>query len=211
MTEQEGVTKYDLKFSPSAPLDTALLQELNHWRSILTKLELIGRHAHRYQGIGFGNLSRRLHPGKLDFAVTGTQTGHLAQLDERHYAIVTHCDALANRLTAKGPIAPSSESLTHGQLYTLLPKVNFAFHVHSPDIWRAAERLDIPTTQPNAAYGTPEMVTEVERLLKEKDIASRRIFSMGGHEDGVISFGASADEAGTTLLTYLKRSTETSA
>jgi L-ribulose-5-phosphate 4-epimerase len=205
MNEQEGVTKYELHFTPSSPLPSAQLTELNAWRARFVRLELIGCHAHRYGGIGFGNLSKRLRPGAPSFAVTGTQTGHLPSLDERHYCVVTECDAGANRLSATGPIAPSSESLTHGQLYALAPNIHFVFHVHSPDIWRAAAALGIPTTHPHVAYGTPEMVTEVERLMIQTDVPQRQIFSMGGHEDGVVSFGATAEEAGTTLIRYLER------
>jgi hypothetical protein len=34
-------------------------------------------------------------------------------------------------------------------------------------------------------------------------VAARGIFSMGGHEDGIVAFGPSADAAGATLLAAL--------
>jgi L-ribulose-5-phosphate 4-epimerase len=40
-------------------------------------------------GIGFGNISQRLAPSNGLFVVSGTQTGHLPQLNAQHYAIVT--------------------------------------------------------------------------------------------------------------------------
>lgn len=43
----------------------------------------------------------------------------------------------STRLVVEGPIAPSSESLTHGQLYALDRDSRFVFHVHSPELWRA--------------------------------------------------------------------------
>lgn len=198
--EQEGVTKYELHFTPGPALDWATLAELDAWRTLLVRAGLIGRDPQRYGGVGFGNVSRRLDPQGTRFAVSGTQTGALARLDASHYSIVTHCDAAANRLDAEGPIAPSSESLTHGQLYALDPDIRFIFHVHAPELWRAAARLGIPTTAAHAAYGTPAMVAEVERLFRETDVRRRRLFAMGGHEDGVVGFGASAARAGVMLF-----------
>jgi hypothetical protein len=203
MTELEGVTKYELQFTPSAPLAQTNLAELNGWRTLLFRLGVIGQNPERYGGVGFGNLSMRLAPGSARFAVTGTQTGHLPVLEARHYAIVTACDAAANRLTAEGPIAPSSESLTHGQIYALDARVNFVFHVHAPELWRAAPRLALPATDAAAEYGTPQMVREVERLFLHSDLPALRLFTMRGHEDGVVSFGATAEEAGIVLLRNL--------
>jgi hypothetical protein len=40
-------------------------------------------------------------------------------------------------------------------------------------------------------------------LFRETDVNHRRIFSMAGHEDGVISFGETADDAGSILLRAL--------
>jgi hypothetical protein len=52
------------------------------------------------------------------------------------------------------------------------------------------------------------MAYEVQRLFDETDLANRRIFSMGGHEDGVVSFGQTAEAAGTILLDALAASLE---
>lgn len=201
MQEREGVTKFDLRFTPAPALPWSRLAPLDAWRTRLVRAGLIGQDPRRYGGVGFGNVSMRLDAGR--FAVSGTQTGALAQLDAGCYAVVTHCDPLANRLEAEGPIAPSSESLTHGQLYALDDAIQFVFHVHAPELWRAAARLAIPVTARDAAYGTPEMVAEVERLFGETDVRERRCFAMGGHEDGVVSFGADADRAGAALLEAL--------
>jgi len=50
------------------------------------------------------------------------------------------------------------------------------------------------------------MVKEVTRLFSETDVLKKRIFSMAGHEDGIISFGKTAEEAGKVMLNYLARS-----
>lgn len=202
--EQEGVTKFDLRFTPAPPLLLAELCELNTWRKLLWQLELIGQDASRYDGLGFGNLSRRLAPSQ-HFIITGTQTGHLPELDERHYTTVIEADAQTNRVCAEGPLAPSSESLTHAMLYQVDTSVQFVFHVHSPVLWRGATSLGIPVTNPAVAYGTPAMAEEVRRLATEMSAWRMGIFAMGGHEDGVIAFGKTAEEAGIILLQYLAR------
>ena len=207
MHEQEGVTKFDLRFTLAPPLDTLLfaeLRELNAWRKLLWQLELIGQDASRYDGLGFGNLSRRLLSSQ-HFIITGTQTGHLPELDGRHYATVTEADTRANRVLAEGPIAPSSESLTHAMLYQVDTSVQFIFHVHSPVLWRGASSLGIPVTNPAVAYGTPAMAEEVRRLSADMAAWRMGIFAMGGHEDGVVAFGKTAEEAGIILLRYLAR------
>lgn len=202
--DREGVTKFDLRFTSAPPLPLAELRELNAWRKLLWQLELVGQDASRYDGLGFGNLSRRLFPSQR-FIITGTQTGNLPELDGRHYAIVTESDTSANRVLAEGPMAPSSEALTHAMLYQVDTSVQFIFHVHSSALWRGATNLGIPVTDPAVAYGTPAMAEEVRRLAA--DVAAWRmgIFAMGGHEDGVVAFGKTAEEAGIILLRHLAR------
>ncbi len=208
MREGEGVIKFDLRFTPSAPLPFDRLRELNAWRKVLYRLGLIGEDPSRYGGAGFGNVSERIEPfdtGSRPFVVSGTQTGGLPDLTERHYAIVIDCDPARNLVVAQGPIMPSSESLTHGMLYCLDATVRFVFHVHSPEIWRKARALGIPVTRAAVAYGTPEMAEEVRRLFAQTSVGRQRIFAMDGHEDGIVSFGQTADEAGTVMLRTLVR------
>ena len=78
-----------------------------------------------------------------------------------------------------------------------------ALHAHSPDIWRNSVELGIAVTEESAAYGTPEMAIEVRRLTMDMD--SPGIFSMGGHEDGVFTFGRSLAEAGQLMVHELVR------
>lgn len=196
----DGVTKFDLDYQPAPALPRHELVELNAWRSILWRLQLIGRDAARYGGVGFGNVSRRLPPG---FIITGTQTGDLPQLDPHHYTRVEHADPARNRVVARGPVAPSSESLTHAMLYALDDSIQFVFHVHSPAIWHAADRLALPATAADVAYGTPAMAHEMRRLYSDRAFGQRGVIVMRGHADGVIAVGARADEAGTRLLTVL--------
>lgn len=203
MTTTEGVIKYHLDYTPTPPLPHEQVREINAWRKIMYLLQLIGQHPDRYGGYGFGNISRRLD-GPC-FVISGTQTGHLPELTAAHYATVVACDPAQNRLIGEGPIRPSSESLTHGTVYALDAGVQWVIHAHSPHIWRHAEALGLPLTAADVPYGSPELAVEVERLFRDTEVAALGIFAMGGHEDGIIAFGRTADEAGGVMLTYLSR------
>ena len=203
--KQEGVIKFRLDFTDALPLAPGDLAELQSWRAILYRHRLIGQDPARYGGYGYGNLSHRLPPfaapvGRRAFVISGSQTGDLAELGPEHYAVVDACDSAANRIVAHGPIRPSSESLTHGAVYDLDDSIRCVLHVHSPEIWHAAARLAIPTTDAAVPYGSPEMAAEVARLYAATDLRTRGIFSMGGHEDGIVAFGPTAQTAGELLM-----------
>lgn len=208
MTEREGVTKFQLDYRAAPALAPDAVAAINAWRTVLWRLGLIGRQPERYDGLGYGNVSARLPPftgnaGARCFVISGTQTGAPAVLRAGHYAVVDAYDLRANRVSAHGPVAPSSESLTHGMLYDLDECVRCVFHVHSPEIWNAAERLQLPCTDPAADYGTPAMAEEIRRLFEQGHLPAHGLFSMGGHQDGVVAFGATADDAGMRLVTAL--------
>ncbi|MEW5957876.1 MAG: class II aldolase/adducin family protein [Chloroflexota bacterium] len=210
MKKEEGVIKFQMDYTPTAPLPPEQLRQINAWRKITYLLQLIGQEAGRYGGYGFGNISRRLEPfdapeTRRRFVISGTQTGGLAELSAGHYAIVTAYYPEQNRLVAEGPIRPSSESLTHGMIYDLDNDLRWVIHAHSPQLWRHAAALELPLTDPAVAYGTPEMAVAVRRLFAETEVRARLIFAMGGHEDGIVSFGRTAEEAGGVMLNYLAR------
>ena len=206
--QEEGVIKLDLQFSPAEPVAMNSLHELNEWRSILWRHRLIGQDPDRYEGYGFGNVSQRIGPfdtecGKRAFVISGTQTGELEVLDNNHYAIVSAWDTAHNRVIASGPVKPSSESLTHAMIYDLDDEARAVLHVHSPDIWKTAAAQNIPLTGSSVEYGTPAMAQEVRRLFNETSVRQTGIFAMGGHEDGVVSFGHTVELAGHVLLRAL--------
>ncbi len=208
---EEGVIKFDLQYTEADPPSARTLAELNAWRRILWQLALIGQDPDRYGGYGFGNISQRIPPldapaGKRQFVISGTQTGGLETLGAAHYSRIERYDPQANRVVAEGPVRPSSESLTHGMLYDLDTNIHAILHVHSPHIWQHASALDIPVTDAAVAYGTPEMAQEAGRLFRETDVLHKGIFSMGGHEDGIVAFGTTPGEAGSILLLALAKS-----
>jgi len=206
--QEEGVIKFDLHFTESGPVTAASLEELIYWRGLLWEQGLIGQDPGRYGGYGFGNVSQRA-PGVLQpnnnmtFIISGSQTGHLHLLTREHFAFVSSCDAYTNRVEAQGPIRPSSESLTHGMVYRQSNDINVVLHAHSPAIWQAADALHLPVTDAAVEYGTPAMAQEVDRLFRQTNVAQQKIFSMGGHEDGIVAFGSSAGEAGAILTRTL--------
>lgn len=212
MAGKDGIIKFDLEFSPGQPLPAGALVDLNRWRTTLLKLNLIGQDPKRYGGYGYGNISQRIPPFPApvhhrQFAISGTQTGEIQTLGPEHYAIVTECIPERNRIVATGPIKPSSESLTHGIIYDLDAWARFVIHVHSPELWGKAAKLQLPTTAADVPYGSPEMAAEVQRLYAETDLPQRRIFAMGGHEDGIVAYGRTPNSAGDVLLAALKQAT----
>lgn len=205
MHEQEGVIKFQLDYRPTPPYANVEAFELCAWREVLVRLGMVGQDATRYGGLGFGNISCRAthHDDANAFLISGTQTGGVAALGPEHVATVLACYPQQNRVVAEGPIRPSSEAMTHGVLYALSPDINWVLHGHDPTIWRAAERLGLPRTRRDVPYGSPQMADEVARLFRESAVAQTHLFTMDGHEDGVVAFGATAQEAMGVLVENL--------
>jgi len=201
----DGVIKFELTHLPGELPGHADATAIHHWFAICRALNLIGRDPLRYEGAAYGNISQRFEHG---FLVTGTQTGGRDALTLDDIGWVSACDIASNRVSSQGPARPSSESLTHAQVYRELPEINFVIHVHSPRIWQRGATLDLPSTPPQAAYGTPEMAQEVQRLLQEKACREQGVFSMGGHEDGIVVFAETPAIAGLRLLRLYRRACE---
>ena len=194
----EGYVKYQCYWIDAPPLATEKIQALNQWREKLYQLNLIGMYEN---GIGFGNLSIRCHDDRDRFIISGTQTGSLAILNERHYTTVIDRDWERNCLTCRGPIQASSEALTHAAIYEANAKINAVIHVHHLELWQ--KLIDkVPTTAKDIAYGTPEMAKEIIRLCQQENLITTQILVMSGHEEGIITFGCNLDEAGNLLLKY---------
>ena len=57
-----------------------------------------------------------------------------------------------------------------------------------------------PTTAAAVAYGTPLMAAEMRRLYETSELPRLKILIMAGHEEGLITFGATLAEAEQVLL-----------
>jgi Class II Aldolase and Adducin N-terminal domain len=209
--EQEGVIKFDLDFKPAPFPATRDLRTLIAWRAILHRLRLIGQDPLRYGGLGFGNISQKIlefpigADGTHPMIISGTQTGAMEWLNATQFCMVTAASIRHNRIVAQGPVKPSSEALTHIAVYRCHPEIRFVMHVHSPEIWRATQILGIPWTAETIAYGTPAMAIAVHDLIQSQGSPPTGIFSMLGHEDGIVSYGITAESAGNALIDTLAR------
>lgn len=201
MAEQEGVIKFQLSYQPMALPPAVNITEINAWRTLCVQLGMLGQHPARYDNYGFGNISQRLGQS-AQFIISGTQTGGKKVLTAADYALVSQCQPELNRIEALGPCKPSSEAMTHGQLYLLEQNIHFVIHAHCPAIWHYAGPLNIPQTRAEIPYGTVAMATEVGRLFVETTVVQQRIFTMAGHEDGVVTFGNTAAAAFQVLAEY---------
>lgn len=191
----EGVIKYDASDFIQEPLTrSTLLNELNDIRSRLFKMNLIGEYP--IEKVGFGNLSIRSKysdlPNKNSFIISGTQTGHLPLLDSQHYTHVVDYDVIQNSVSVRGPVQASSESLTHAAIYECHPEIQCVIHVHSAKIWHGMLENQMPHTPSAVPYGTPQMAEAVKSVINDKVSG---VLAMAGHEDGVITYGTTIQEA----------------
>lgn len=192
----EGYVKYESEWLPGDAPDAVRVADLERWRAPLYAAGLIG--FDEEHNVGYGNLSVRAEaPGQ--FIISGTQTGHLAETHGAHYALVTRVDIDANRVSSIGPVAASSEAMTHAALYALAANVAAVVHVHSRPLWNRYRDV-LPTTDPAVAYGTPQMAREFARLWKRGGLREAGIAVMGGHADGLLSTGATLEEAAERML-----------
>lgn len=198
--EQEGVIKYRLEHQYADLAADIDVSDINAWRSVFYRLRLIGRITEKYDGLGFGNISRRLAPGRPEFLISGTQTGELASLKKQDFALITAASPHSNYIRSFGLSQPSSEALTHAGVYLQNPSINAVIHVHCPELWRHGSRLNLACTAADVPYGTPEMAGAVADLFASGRLQTRGLFSMLGHEDGIVAFGATMPEAASLLI-----------
>lgn len=213
----DGVIKFHCHWSKQQALDAGDVLPLASWRTDLYRRGWVGRNS---EGIGYGNLSLRLGAAGLGkiftedeilahtikdplrqwpFAITGSQTGHLANLGPEHYALVEQWNVARNEVHCRGMVQASSETLTHAALYEIDPGIGAIFHIHNLKAWQSLLRV-IPTTRAEVPYGTPQMAQEMERLFVEEGLGHVGVLAMAGHQEGILAFGKDPDEAGERLL-----------
>jgi len=193
----EGYIKFNCNWIPSNDIPSDKVAVLNVWRDIMYHKGLIGMYP---DGIGFGNISMRCD--EKTFLISGTATGGLETLSESHYSLVTGYNLSTNSVTCVGPVKASSESLTHALIYECSATANAVIHIHNLDLWNRLLH-HVPTSTENVSYGTPEMANEIKRLFDETTVSKEKIIVMGGHQEGIISFGKDLEEAGNILLDKL--------
>ncbi|NEW60995.1 class II aldolase/adducin family protein [Sulfurovum sp. bin170] len=189
----DGIIKYNFDFQQSSPLEESQFIEIEAVRSRLLALGLIGV----ANGIGYGNISQRVD--RDSFVITGTQTGHLKNLNANHYSLIEEYDNKKFYLKSSGAIKPSSEALTHGTIYNLSDEIGAVVHIHSKRVWRFM--LDGSYLKTAVVeYGSVDMIDEVNRIFSDIDPLSNPKFVMAGHEEGVMIFGKNLLEAEMILF-----------
>jgi ribulose-5-phosphate 4-epimerase/fuculose-1-phosphate aldolase len=193
--KEEGYIKFNCyREDKEIFLTDSLYNKLDKWRARLFDLSLIGEYNN---GIGYGNISVRSKENQ--FFISGSATGGKPKLFKDDYALVTNYNLKNNSLHCEGKLNASSESLSHAVIYSLNKDVGAVIHIHSDDMWDTY--LDkLPTTDKKAAFGTPEIASSILELLQSRNNPSSGILVMGGHKEGIISFGENLEDAGNIIL-----------
>ena len=187
----EGVIKF--KFvceDQSFLISDDIFNIINPVRQLLKEKSYVGQYP---DGISYGNISIR-NKNNDEFYITASDTGKIEKTLLVHYVKIISCDLVNNICYYKGTALPSSETLSHFIIYTYCADAKAVIHIHDKALWLKLKDK-VPTTNPNVEYGTIEMVNEIINLLKNTDLKNKKILVMGGHEDGLISFGSSIEEA----------------
>jgi L-ribulose-5-phosphate 4-epimerase len=195
VTIDEGYIKFQSDWTRGPAPDPGLTAMLNRWRRPLYDRGLVGHDDNL--GVGFGNISVRADDNA--FVISGTQTGHVVDTGGEHYTLVAGYDIDANSVRSVGPVEASSESLTHAAIYELDAGIGAIVHVHSRRLWERLRNV-LPTTRADVAYGTPAMAREFARLYRETPFATDGVAIMGGHQDGIVSIGATLEDAAQRIL-----------
>lgn len=194
---EDGFIKFNCKRieeNISIPIKT--FETLSNWRQKMFELSLIGVYS---DGIGFGNISVRAVANS--FYISGTATGRLPLLDEKHYAIVNSWSFGKNSLKCKGQINASAESLSHAAIYESLPNVGAVIHIHHKGLWDKYLN-SLPTTSTDVLYGSPEIALEIQKIVRTVKQNQDSLLVMGGHEEGIVAWGKTLDDAGQNILKY---------
>jgi len=188
MSIDEGYIKYKAFWNKKAiTIDSVLLNELNRIRSLLVNYHMIGKIPN---GPGYGNISVR--STEDCFLISGTNTGHLSKLESKDISLVTHVNVDTNSVWNSGETQASSESMSHAVIYKEKTKVNAVIHIHYNRLW---EKLlnTLPTIASKIEYGTPELAYALAEEIKTNN--KKSLLILGGHEDGIISYGSTLQEA----------------
>lgn len=195
----EGFIKFNCKrIEENICLPVTAFEALTKWRQIMYNSCLIGAYSN---GIGYGNISIRAAADS--FYISGTATGRLPALEEKHYPLVNSWSFNENSLKCTGSINASAESLSHAVIYESLPDVGAVIHIHHKGMWDKYLK-HMATTSSDVLYGTPEMAKEIQKIIMTIKPGQDPVLVMGGHEEGIIVWGKTPDDAGETVLKYYK-------
>ncbi len=116
--------------------------------------------------------------------------------------MVTTVDIANNSLFCEGLLKASSEAMTHGAIYSADKSIKAVIHVHGTKLWESYLHK-LPTVEDHLTYGTPELATEIIRMLNDnKELKNNKIILTAGHHSGIFTFGTTITEAYYVLTKY---------
>lgn len=196
----EGYVKFNCDWKQNDfGFDDEIFGQLETSRTKLYELGLIGMYP---DGIGFGNISVRLGESTA-FVITGSATGQFTKLDRSHYALVTAYNFEENSISCTGLTKASAESLSHAAIYETIPSAGAVVHIHSLHLWNKLLNI-FPCTSEDIEYGTPEMAGAIQQLISGMT-DDQKIMVMGGHREGILSFGDTLNEAISQIIKLFNR------
>ena len=176
----DGIIKFQYDWKEEALKNSKTIEELIYYRDLAHEKKYIGVHE---DGIGYGNISKRAEGG---FLVSGSATGSITPSNSSHYSLVHKWSIENNKIWCKGPIAASSESLTHAVIYQELPQINAILHIHHLQLWKRYYHA-LPSTCSHIPYGTTDMASAVKFLIRNQQ-EDEGLFLMKGHEEGLVAY-----------------------
>ncbi len=195
----DGYIKFSCVFVSGEPPSEQEISEMNDCRNTLYRMGLIGQYEN---GIGFGNISIRSKNGKI--IISGTRTGSKEILEPADYSIIEDYSIDQNFVICSGKAKASSETLTHLGIYECSKQIGCVIHIHSLFLWKNLINV-IPTSSPNATYGTPDIAKEIKRLYEESDAPVKRVIALGGHREGIIAFGKDVSRCFSNLIDIIAK------
>ncbi len=180
----DGTIKYTSVRRAGAIPRTPQLDALNQARTALFDLGLIGAYP---SGIGYGNLSIRTCANQ--FIITASATGGERILGVDQYCLVESFSPQENCVASLGPLPASSESMTHGAIYSTNSSVHCVIHAHSRSLFGRLLTGNHLMTAGDIPYGTPAMARAVAELVTRQP-SLPILFAMAGHDEGVVAYGA---------------------
>ena len=136
------------------------------------------------------------------FFITATHTGRKHTLSREYYTYISDYDFTTFKVISQGTHKPSSEALSHAMIYAIDERIKTVIHIHSLPLWNFMKVKNYLAT--TAEYGTAEMVKEISQLYTNLDPMMNNAFVMKGHEEGIITFGKSVEEAESALYTIMQ-------
>lgn len=197
---EDGVIKFNIKKWEEDRLNIDI-SDIERVRERLFNLKLIGHN--KELNLGYGNISKRIK--EKEFIISGSQTGHLEHLDKNHYTIITDVDFNTNSVICKGPIKPSSESLTHAAFYYNSNKYNGVIHIHNLKLWEKLIENNYISTPEDATYGSIKLWESIIDILNNNKSKDSIIIVMKGHIEGIIVGSILLDLAFKEILEIYNR------